>query len=223
MPKLYLMNALRNIAAQKLYSSINILGLAVGLAACLTISLFVRYEMTYDNFFAEADNIYRLSSDYAATADGPERHLAASGGPLAPLIQESRHENIREVARTMFVLTMVVGDEFVAQERVFYTDSAFFRIFDFDWLQGSANTAFTRPDSIVITASLAQRYFGDRNPYGQTLSLDDRNPMIVRGVIADIPENSHLTNGMFVPMEHLRKQIPFLSETTWRTPFHTYL
>ncbi|MDY6949333.1 MAG: ABC transporter permease, partial [Pseudomonadota bacterium] len=169
MPGQVLLNAMRTLWSRKLYAAINVLGLAAGLACCLMIVLFVRYEFSYDGFFAEAKNIYRLSPDYPATPSAPERRLIGNPGLLAPLIRDSGHDAIRDVARITPLQISVVGDEFVAQERVYFADASFFRMFDFEWIHGSAESAFERPSSIVITQSQAQRFFGSRSPFGKTL------------------------------------------------------
>lgn len=223
MPGQYVLNAVRTLWSRKLDAAINVLGLATGLACCLMIVLFVRYEFSYDGFFAEANNIYRLSPDYPATANAPERRLIGNAGLLAPLIRDSGHDAIRDVARIAPLQISVVGDELVAQERVYFADAAFFRMFDLEWIHGSADTAFERPNSIVITQSQAQRFFGNRSPFGKTLRLDDRNEVTVWGVIADIPENSHFANGMFLPIEFLSRQTPFSADNWNFTNFHTYL
>jgi putative ABC transport system permease protein len=194
MLKSYLVIAFKHLTTQKLYSAINIVGLAVGLACFILIALFVRHELSYDEHFANADRIHRVSRDFfgpraAATS------LATIAAPAAPLLEQDFAE-IERAAR-LSVSPAGIGmtgpdDELNYQEGVAEADNALFEIFDFEWLAGDPATALAEPFTLVLTQSVARRYFGDEDPLGRTLLVEGRTPFEVTGVIADLGDTTHL-------------------------------
>lgn len=194
MLKNYLRISLNNLLKHKLYSAINVFGLAVRLACCLLIGIFVRHELSYDTFFPGAERIYRLSPDFAASSLGPERHPAGNVAPLAPLIRGSAIPGVEKVARIGGMHVLVAREDRVFYEENFrWADSEIFDVFEFDWLRGERAGALAEPASVAISASMARKYFGDANPMGQTLMLDNNWLLTVGGVFRDVPENSHLS------------------------------
>jgi putative ABC transport system permease protein len=190
----YLVIAFKHLTTQKLYSAINIVGLAVGLACFILIALFVRHELSYDEHFANADRIHRVSRDFfgpraAATS------LATIAAPAAPLLEQDFPE-IERAAR-LSVSPAGIGmtgpdDELNYQEGIAEADNALFEIFDFEWLAGDPATALAEPFTLVLTQSVARRYFGDEDPLGRTLLVEGRTPFEVTGVIADLGDATHL-------------------------------
>jgi putative ABC transport system permease protein len=196
--KSYLAIAVRHLLAQKLYSAINIAGLALGVACCTLIALFIRHEQSYDRQWAQSDRIYRISRDYMSVNGGPETHFSGIAPAAAPLLKEHFPE-IERIARLSRCGAAGGGVLISNGETAFYetgfstADADFLRIFDFNWLHGEPDTALARPGTVVITESAARRYFGAENPVGQTLFLDNlNNPRQVTGVVADLPDNTHL-------------------------------
>ena len=196
--KSYFSVALRHLLAQKLYSAINVAGLAVGLACFILIGLFVNHELGYDGQWAAADRIHRVSRDFFESAETREARLAGMPAPAAPLLKQD-FPQIEQAAR-IFCCGAVVkrsdGEAFI--ERGYAeADNELFRIFDFEWVSGDPATALTEPYDVVLTRSAARRHFGDDDPIGQTLLTGGGGDggweaVEVTGVIEDLPENTHL-------------------------------
>ncbi|MFC1583711.1 ABC transporter permease [Candidatus Neomarinimicrobiota bacterium] len=187
----YIKIALRNIVRQKLYSGINILGLAIGVAACIIILLYVQDELSYDRWNTKADRIYRVTVKGAI--GGNEFEMALSTAPLAATLVADYPE-VEDAGRITYTGGYPVlryGDKAFSEERWASADSNIFDIFDFEFVLGDPKTALNRPNSIVMTESMADRYFGDENPIGKMVTSDKTNERMVTGVIKDIPHNSH--------------------------------
>ncbi len=189
--KNYLLVALRSMRKAKLDTSINIFGLAVGLAVCLLITLFVRDELSYDRFFTHADRIQRVTAVFEAQqVYSEEARLTAV---VAPLMANDFPE-VEEATRLFRI-----GDEELFSRNdqrfyysgVFFADSNFFAVFDFALLGGDPATALAQPNQVVLTQSVAAQFFGATNPIGQTLTFDGRADLTVSGVLADLPSNTH--------------------------------
>ncbi|MFB6098885.1 MAG: ABC transporter permease, partial [Salinibacter sp.] len=186
----YLVTALRALRRHLGYSVINVLGLAVGMAACLLIALFVRHELSYDDFHKDADRIYRLVSDYGNTA------MPATTWPTIDAITD---QNPSLPVASFFEATAVVrrGTRRFNEDPIFVARPSFFEVFTFPVRRGSAKSAFARPYTAVLTPSMADKYFGDANPVGKTLSMtglnwgDETVQVTITGILEPIPEASH--------------------------------
>ncbi len=191
MIKNYLKIALRNLRKHKGYTFINITGLAVGLACCLLIVLFVRDELSYDRYHDNADRIYRITLD--ALLGEQEIHGPISPAPMAQALVNDFPEVVQATRLFTFrdkTLVRYEDNRFV-EERFFFGDSTFFEVFTFPFLQGDPETALVEPNTVVLTESTARKYFGQQNPIGQTLRVNERTDYEVTGVMADVPTNSH--------------------------------
>ena len=187
----YVKIAIRNVVRQKLYSTINILGLAVGVAACITIILYVQDELSYDRYHEKADRIYRVA--LSANIGGNDFNAALSAAPVAATLLEEFPE-VESVTRIGYIGGYPViryGDRVFSEELHTAADSTIFDVFDIPFIIGDPKTALTEPNSLVITESTAKRYFGDENPMGKMLTSDKVNERMVTGVIEDFPHNSH--------------------------------
>ena len=198
----YLKIALRNLLKHKSYSLINVFGLAIGLACAILIILFVQDELSFDSFHADAEHIYRVVEE-RQTPDGSKRYFAHTMGPIAPSLLESFPEveaavrvrdryGLGRVAVGYGEYNAYVGDHLLVEP-------SFFDVFDFQLLQGNAETALNDPRSIVLTESAARRYFGAENPMGKILKTDEPGEVKVTGIIQDPPKNSHLDFSMLFP------------------------
>jgi putative ABC transport system permease protein len=187
----------RQLLAQRLYTAINIAGLALGVACCTLIALFIRHELSFDRQYAASDRIYRISRDYFSVSGRPETHFAGMAPAAAPLLKEQFPE-IERIARLSRCGAAGGGVLISNGETAFYergfsaADADFLRIFNFAWLHGDPETALAGP-GVVVTTSAARHYFGVENPMGRTLYLDNLNNAVpVTGVIEDLPGNTHL-------------------------------
>jgi len=218
----YVVTGLRQLVSQKLYSAINIVGLAVGLASVVLIGLYVRHELSYESMFPDAGRIFRISRDYYAREGSPMRVPASNNAPVAPALLADFPE-IERVAR-LFGGTMLVrrGDVAFQEQRFRWADPALLEMFAFEWLAGDPKTALTAPTSIVITESLATKYFGAVSPLGQTMTIDNRQDVTVTGVIRDLPANTHLAFDALAPIEALPRWPNYMESWDNNTDFHTY-
>ncbi len=215
----YLTIALRNLRRQKGYTAINVLGLAVGMAACLLIGLYVEDELSYDDFHEAADRIVvvGLESDFFGSSQLTPYRL---GTTLADDLPEV--EAVARTAGAASARTVRDADgSFRSTQRVLVADSTFFEVFDFPFVRGNPATALDAPHQAVITESVARTYFGDADPMGRTLRIED-DDVTVTGVLHDVPSNSTLRFDVVVP---LHSNPPSEGQLrSWGTlMFHTYV
>ena len=176
------------------YSLINIAGLAIGLACCILILLYVRYELSYDTYHEHADRIFRVVEKLHW--HGKDSHMAITQAPLAPALKTDFPEVIHAV-RLMDLRGW--GDQVLVanREKCFYedrwlfADAPVFDVFTFPLIKGISSTALRNPFSVVITENAAKKYFGDADPMGQSLFINDMHNFTVTGVLEDVPFNSH--------------------------------
>jgi putative ABC transport system permease protein len=194
----YFTIALRNLVSHKLYSAINIFGLAIGLACVIMISLFVKHEVSYDKHWTNADRIYRVVRTFKRNAGGEDLLLATNAPQSGPLIKADFPE-LDEVIRIWgYQLLVANGDVQFYETGIKFTDPEVFNVFDIPLIQGDPETALSQPFSIVISESTARKYFGDEDPMGKTITVENQLPINVTGVMEDLPENTHLnTSGIW--------------------------
>jgi putative ABC transport system permease protein len=219
----YFTIAIRQIVREKLYSVIYILGLAVGLACVIVIGLYVRHETTFDEHWRDADRIYRISADRAPT--GFSARPAANVQPAGPQLEEDFPEAIEETARIWGArVRLKLDDRTFYHDGFRWADQSFFDLFDVEWLEGDSRTALETPFSVVLTESAAQKYFGDRNPLGETLLLETTWPITVTGVIRDLPSDTHLSATAIASLDSGFEVLGDSYENNWSfTNFHTYV
>lgn len=189
--KNYIKIALRRLIKQRLYSIITIVGLSVGITSCLLIMLYVKQELSYDRFYPNSDRIYRVA--HKVIRPQGISYNAASPTPLAPALKEEYPE-IEYITRIYFDAEVLFeyGDKKIFEyDNVIYADPDFFNVFPFRLLKGDPSHLLDTPDSIVLTASVAQKYFGDDEPLGKVLQINNQDNFKVTGVIDDVPVNSH--------------------------------
>jgi putative ABC transport system permease protein len=186
----YVTIAYRNLARHAGYAFINIFGLAIGMAVCLLLFLFVDHELQFDAFHAEQDRIYRLNEVQSFEGMNAQ-HVALSMYPMAPAMQEEFPEVASFVRFVDASDLLVYEDRQTLLDNAFWVDSTFFEVFGFDLIRGDEATALTQPGSAVLTASTARKVFGDEDPIGKTIRSGE-TPLQVTGVLADVPATSHL-------------------------------
>jgi len=188
----YFKTAFRNLNRHRVYASINIAGLALGITAFWLIALYVADEFSYDRYNANANRIYRVV--HYANWDGGSFRLAPTSLPFAPAMKAAFPEVEDAVRIDQEGGGMIEqGEKKLRTDDIIFADNSLFKIFSYRFLYGDANTALLKPQSIVITESLAKKVFGSAaKAINQNLYFDNHYPNMVTGVIADIPENSHL-------------------------------
>ncbi len=207
MLKSYLAMAIRQLLAQKLYTAINVAGLALGLACTLLIALFVRHELSYDRHYSNSDRIVRISEDAAVD---PPLHFAGASPAIAPLLKDF-FPGIETTARLLSCFDVgggslvTVGERRFLEPRLMAADNELFDIFNFDWRRGDARTALAQPNGVVLTESTARKYFGDADPLGATIEVGEGAtlPFVVTGIVADLPDNTHLQFDLLLSMSFL--------------------
>ena len=186
--------AFRNLLKHKGYSLINIIGLAVGMACCLLILLYVQDELSYDRFYQNADQIYRVT--LRARIAGNEVHVTNTAAPMATAMMAEFPEVKAATRIDKPSQRMVVryADQQFIETKLLYADSMFFAVFQQPMLQGNPNTALSAPNTIVITDEIAQKYFGNANPIDQVITINSggtERPFTVTGVVDKLPNQSH--------------------------------
>lgn len=186
----YLKIAVRNLMKNKVYSFINILGLAVGIACSIAILLYIRDELGYDKFNVNAKQIYRLCIN--VKIGNTESYSPKSPPPMGATLLHNFPEVLSYTRIRNFGFPVIrYKDKAFSEERFFHVDSTFFDIFSVNFLEGDPKIALTQPNNVVITESMAKKYFGNENPMGKILNADRRTNWIVTGVVSDVPKNSH--------------------------------
>jgi putative ABC transport system permease protein len=201
--KNYISVAFRNLIKNKLYSAINIVGLAVGLAACVMIALFVRDEFSYDKHWAKSDALYRVNTTFSIPGREPMVTTRAPG-PAKQAFQAYFPEDVVAATRVRSLFPVLrIGDK-VASERIYWTDSETADLFDFNVIAGDMKEALADKASIAIDRSFAERYFGDEDPLGKVFTIsmyDIARDYKVAAVYEDLPENTVLNMQAMVKID----------------------
>jgi len=211
--------AVRNLIRNKGYTFINIAGLAVGIACCVLIMLYVLDELSYDRHYEKADRIYRVGTRGII---GPnEFHGSLSPSPMAETFMREFPEIESAVRIRNFGFPVIrYKDKVFSEERFVSADSTFFEIFTMPFLSGDPKTALSKPNSVVITKSTADKYFGKEDPLGKMINSDNRRDFMITGVIDDFPENSHFHFDFILSMISNRQAL----DNFWiSSNFHTYV
>ncbi len=196
MIKNYLLIAWRHILKNKLYSSINILGLVVGLSVFLFGSLLANYENTHDVFFKNSDRIFTVGSIFSPTADIGISVIDSANTAVGPLVKADIPE-IDLVARTLRREMLVSVENSDYYQVIRFADADLLQIFDFAYLEGN-QTALDVKNGLVITRSAATKYFGEGPALGRSIELDHDKVVNVTAVVADLPANSHFNSSLVI-------------------------
>ncbi len=218
----YIKIAWRNLLKNKGFTAINIVGLSLGIGCFVTIAMFVTDELSYDTHFDNADRVYRINSDIVF--GGTDLSMATSADPMGQTLKDDYpevEEQVRIYASSGSKL-LKKGNEFITEDRVAHVDSTFFNIFSLPALAGNTKTALNRPNTVVITQTAANRYFGSaQDAMGEFLNTDDNTSTLyeVTAVIEDMPLNSHFRYDFLFSMENIDYNFGnYLSHN-----FHTYV
>ena len=204
MIKNFFLIAIRNISKNPIFSFINIIGLAIGLASALLILLWVQHELSYEKYNLNGKSIFRVEQDQFYS--GRRYHVTVTPHPSGPVWMEKIPE-IKEqtrISRQSRILFRV-GDIAFYESRVIAADSGLFRMFTIPFLLGDSQTALNAPHSIVITENLAKKYFGEENPMGKSITLENKYQFMVTGVIRELPSNSNYIYDAVVPYSFVKE------------------
>jgi putative ABC transport system permease protein len=234
MIKNYLVIAFRNLKKYKIFSVLNIFGLALGISCVVFIYSFIHYELSYEKCYPKADRLYRIT--HTSVEETTTRYWA----PTAPLLLEMLSEQMPEIesyTRMMQArhLSMVFDDSLGTVKKFmeddgFFADTSIFEMFDLELIYGDPGTALHNPSGMVISASMAERFFGNDNPIGNVLTIENyQTDFVVTGVMKDITGNTHLKMNFLLSWIGFRQ---FLFENgmeglynarTWAGPYNYFL
>ncbi len=216
----YFKIAIRRLQKSRLYTLINLVGLTVGIASCLLIGLFIINELSYDRFNKNADRIVRMTMQYG---EGGKEKYALTGTKAGPQLQRT-FPQVESFVRTIkSQVVMKYGGQMYIEKSFLFADSSFYKIFSFQLLKGDPKTALDAPNKVVITQSMATKYFGNDDPIGKTLSVAWYGPpkmYQVTGVAADAPENSQIKFDFIGSFSTLNAS---KHEEWWTANYTTYL
>jgi putative ABC transport system permease protein len=208
MYKNYLKITFRVFNRERLYSLINLSGLAIGFTCCLLIYLFISDELSYDKFHADAGRIYRISAAYMR--QGQWEPYGSNAWRTAELVRNNYSE-VEQMVRIMDDNNVLFehGDKRILEDRLAFVDDNFFKVFNFPLVQGNVAEALKGPNKVIVSESTAAKYFGDENPIGKVFKVYDAAvDLQVSGVMADMPPNSHFHFDFLISGETLKQLVP---------------
>jgi putative ABC transport system permease protein len=219
----FIVTAWRNLAKHKVFSFINVFGLAIGIASCLLILQYVRFERSYDNFQENGARIFRLQQNRYNEGKLTTQWAAGSAG-----VGRAVKEDVPEVeAYAKLVKTGGVisyGDKKLREEKMYYANDAFLPMFSYRVLQGKREGALADPNTAVMTESAARKYFGTENPVGKVFSRNKEVDYMITAVVADLPQNTHLKFDILLSFQTYINRTSPEAETTFDWDgFYTYL
>ena len=216
MLKNYLLVAVRTLRRHPGYTALNAVGLAVGVACCLFLLLFVQDERSYDRFHEDAEQVFRISA-----VPSPDREVVVTPAMVAPLL-EAEVPAVASAARlypNWGVALLRAGEMAFEEDGLFFADASVFDVMTYPFVSGDPATALARPNTVVLTETAARRYFGDANPIGKTLTRNDFQDLEVTGVMEDVPANAHVHFDFLAALT-----LPEDAPPEWGTAnYHTYV
>ncbi len=216
----YLKITFRNLVRFKAYATINLTGLTLGIACFLLIYLYVQDERSYDRFHEKANRIYRLVVDW----EKPEQTFAnaLTSAPMGLQLQADfpAVEAIVRFLPQQPDILIRFGDRRYFEGGGFYVDSTIFEVFSFPLIRGDSETALAEPNTVVLTETMARKYFGEADPVGQLLRVDNTSEYKVTGIVADVPQNAHFRFDFLISFATLRGG---WLENWFANPFYTYV
>lgn len=223
----YFQIAWRNLMKRKFYSLINVTGLAIGMACCVLIALYVYHEQSYDRYHTKRERIYRVTQVFGSANPGkpsPEEYQVWGCAPVGPALQADFPE-IEKVVQFMSPASILLqyGEKRFQQDNLLFMDSTAFDVFNWKMLQGDPHTALLAPYSIVLTRSVAKKFFGNDNPVGKVFRADNQDNLTITGVMEDVPPNSQFTFNGLISMTTMHKMREEIFNWWGYVDFYTYL
>jgi putative ABC transport system permease protein len=189
----YLASALRGISRNRVYFSINLTGLTVGITCCILLIFFVRFELSYDQFHEKKDRLYRVNYDVVM---GGNQTISPSVPVFVGPQLKQKFSAVEDATRILFGYqprTLSIGDKMFEERDFVFADPSFFRLLDFKAISGDLTTALAKPNTVVITRSMAKKYFADQDPMGKVITSNNADHYEITGIIENVPSNSHFT------------------------------
>ncbi|NIM13534.1 MAG: ABC transporter permease [Candidatus Aminicenantes bacterium] len=220
----YLKSAIRNLKKTKLFSLVNILGLAVGMTACLLILHYVTFEKSYDKFYEGSERIYRLR--YERTSQEGKAVKFASCCPPAGAAIRGKYPEVEKIARIYQVDAIVSlkdRDIKFKEKKIYYAEPEFFDILKLTFSEGDPLQGIREPNKAFISRSTARKYFGQQNPMGKTFSVDNKEDYKIVGIFEDLPQNSHVKIDILLSFKNLETLFKEVMQSWGHTGFYTYL
>lgn len=216
----YFKLAIRNLLKNKLFSAIKLTGLTAAITACLLIGLYLHHELRYEASHEKADRIVRIAMEYGS--EGIKRAVGLTGNKVAPTFRREFPE-VENAARTIKYEDMAVryGDKLFEEKRFYYADSTFFDVFTMPLLAGNARAALHLPNQLVLSESMAKKYFGLEDPMGKIVQVESKD-YTVSGVMRDAPENTQIRPDFIGSFISLRDAAPE-RETWWNANYTAFL
>jgi putative ABC transport system permease protein len=209
----YLTSLWRHVSKNKVFTFINIAGLAIGMLACILITQFVVHELSYDNFLDKKDKIFRIQQDRYDKGELSTQWAAGAAG-IGPDLKANFAEVKAYTRLTNRGATLTIGDTFFKEENLYFASEDFFTIFSIKLIEGIDSLVLREPNKMVVSQSIAKKYFGNENPVGKTLKANGNLEFEISGVFEDLPVNTHMkidVLGSFITLEKMSND-PFL---TW--------
>jgi putative ABC transport system permease protein len=220
----------RNMKKNLNFTFINVGGLALGLLSFIAIAIYINHELSFDKQFSKSNSIYRITM--STNVGGATNHIPTSYPTFGPLLHE-QYSDITDFVRIInykysrLTPTISFADKLFYEDRVIFADSSLFRVFNFSFAEGNAEKSLTKPESIVMTESMARKYFGYESALGKHIRFNNTADLEVTGIINDIPSNTHLQFDFVVPITGLSNSGIFRGTRvleSWNTDwFWTYV
>ncbi|MEL7148566.1 MAG: ABC transporter permease, partial [Bacteroidota bacterium] len=205
----YLKITLRNVYRQKVYSVLNIAGLSIGLVCFMLIALYINDELSYDRFHSKSERIYRVLENFES--EGIGEHSASLPFPTGPALKNDFSGQVAHAVRLFnfqsptLALSNKAADKAFNESHLFFADSNFLDVFDYQMLAGDRKTALDQPNAILLSASMARKYFGDEDPMGKVLEFQGRQNLQVTGILENSPSNAHFRYDFIVSFSSLKQ------------------
>ncbi|MCG8607610.1 ABC transporter permease, partial [bacterium] len=219
--------AVRTLLREKSYASLNVLGLTIGLTCVSFIAAWCHYELSYDRFHSKQERIFRIAGK--VTTDSETFNQAVTSPPMAAALKRDYPEIENAVRLDMNDCIVRYGKQQFLEDGVLFTDPSFFEIFDYRLSHGDVQTALSDPNSIVLTESIARKYFGNENPIGKFMTMyvydpgSNGAPYKITGVMPDPPINAHFTFTILGSFATYEAIVPQVQDFWFENGYYTYV
>lgn len=218
----YFKIAWRNLWKNKAFTLINLGGLSISLAACIIIFLWVSDEVNYDTTGTNADRVYRVALTLQAKGQ-PDKQFALTAAPLAPVLVKDFPEIEKAVRFEPYGALIGYRNEHFFTDKFLFADSTFFEVFGFPLVKGNPNTVLNGSNSVVISETLAKKYFAKEDPIGKTITCNDTILLKVTGIAQDMPATNHFYFNMICSFNVLETEGIDNTTNWWNDSYYTYV